>query len=346
MARKLTALLLALLLAAALPSCGTSQKKRFEAEFLTLFDTVTRIVGYAESKEEFTEWARRLRDGLEEYHRLYDIYGSYEGINNLKTVNDNAGVAPVQVDRRIIDLLLLSREMYDRTDGRVNVAMGSVLALWHDCREAGADDPANAALPSQDELEEAALHTDISRLVIDEAASTVFLEDPAMRLDVGAIAKGYAVEQVCRKAEAEGFSAGLVSLGGNIRVIGEKEGGEPWKVGVQDPADPEQMLLTLSLSGDVSLVTSGTYQRYYTVDGRRYHHIIDPQTLQPSAYFESVSILCADSGRADALSTAVFNMAFDQGKAFVEELPGVEAMWVFQDGRQEYSKGFEAYRSK
>lgn len=346
MARRLTALLLALLLAAALPSCGTPQKKRFEAEFLTLFDTVTRIVGYAESKEEFTEWARRLRDGLEEYHRLYDIYGSYEGINNLKTVNDNAGVAPVQVDRRIIDLLLLSREMYGRTDGRVNVAMGSVLALWHDCREAGADDPASAALPSREELEEAALHTDISRLVIDEAASTVFLEDPAMRLDVGAIAKGYAVEQVCRKAEAEGFSAGLVSLGGNIRVIGEKEGGEPWKVGVQDPADPEQMLLTLSLSGDVSLVTSGTYQRYYTVDGRRYHHIIDPQTLQPSAYFESVSILCADSGRADALSTAVFNMAFDQGKAFVEEQPDVEAMWVFQDGRQEYSKGFEAYRSK
>lgn len=136
--------------------------------------------------------------------------------------------------------------------------------------------------------------------MIDEAASTVYLADPEMRLDVGAVAKGYAVERACRAAEEKGIESLLVSVGGNVRAIGSMDGrGSPWKVGVQNPGMGEggpQFLCTVGLR-DRSLVTSGSYQRYYTVDGKTYHHIIDPETLMPAAYYTAVSVLTPDSGR-------------------------------------------------
>ncbi|MEG2203607.1 MAG: FAD:protein FMN transferase, partial [Oscillospiraceae bacterium] len=196
---------------------------------------------------------------------------------------------------------------------------GSVTSLWHDYREAGIDDPEQAALPPMPLLQQAALHTALDRLVIDEAASTVYLADPAMRLDVGAIAKGYAVEQVSRAARANGFSSGLISVGGNVCAIGSREDG-PWKVGIRSPlpgSDAQTTLRTVGLR-DQSLVTSGGYQRY------------------------CVSIVCGDSGLADALSTAVFNLPLEQGRQLIESLDGVEAFWVLPDGTTAESSGFSA----
>ena len=123
--------------------------RRYEASFLTLFDTVTTIVGYAQSEEDFRRTAQDLHDGLLEYHQLFDIYHDYDGVNNLKTVNDRAGGAPVEVDGRVIELLLFCRELAELTDGRVDVTMGSVLSLWHEARSDGVDDPAHAALPER-----------------------------------------------------------------------------------------------------------------------------------------------------------------------------------------------------
>lgn len=363
-----TALLLFGLLLAAFYFAGESLEqpqtdsatKRYEAQFLTLFDTVTTIVGYGEDKEQFTKQAQFFHDRLEEYHQLYDIYEAYEGMNNLKTVNDQAGIAPVKVDGRIIDLLKFAKEMNSCTGGAVNIAMGSVLSVWHDYRSRGIDDPAGARLPPMEELREAAAHIEIEQLVIDEAASTVYLEDPEMRLDVGAVAKGYAVEQVCRQAEAAGFRSLLVSVGGNVRAIGAKDAaGTPWEVGIQNPwqeRDGEKLLGTVGLE-DSSLVTSGVYQRYYTVAGKRYHHIIQPDTLMPSERFEAVTILCADSGEADALSTALFNMDYESGAALIETfseveaalpkvkaaLLKVEALWIFPDGTTKQSAGFQMW---
>ena len=124
------------------------------------------------------------------------IRDSYEGINNIKTINDNAGIKPVKVDKRIIDLIKFSKDMYEKTNGKTNIAFGAVLSIWHEYRTIGIEDPANAALPSEEELRIASEHTNIEDIVIDEEHSTVFLSDPLMRLDVGAVAKGYATEQV------------------------------------------------------------------------------------------------------------------------------------------------------
>ena len=311
---------------------------RYEATFLTLFDTVTTIVGYAETEEAFTDTAQAFHDELLEYHQLYDIYNEYEGINNIKTINDHGWEHPIKVDQRIIDLLLFSKELYTQTEGRVNIAMGSVLRLWHDARETGIADPSRAALPDQAALEQAAAHTDIDSIQIDVEESTVFLSDPEVKLDVGAIAKGYAVEQVCRDTP----SGLLISVGGNVCPTGPKpESGQPWVVGIQDPEDPEQYLHTIYVE-DVSVVTSGDYQRYFTVDGVPYHHIIDPDTNYPAGYWRSVTILCRDSGVADALSTALFTLPQEEGQALLDAFQA-EAMWVRQDGTILYSPGFQAY---
>ncbi|MDR1772379.1 MAG: FAD:protein FMN transferase [Hungatella sp.] len=325
---------------------GAKKEQRFHAEFLNLFDTVTQIVGYSKNKEEFTQIATDVHDELEIYHQLYDIYNDYEGIANIKTINDNAGKNPVKVDQKIIDMLKLAGEAYEQTDGKVNASMGSVLSIWHDYRTKGIENPETAEVPPMDKLKEAALHTDFSKVLIDEEASTVYLEDPDMRLDVGAIAKGYATEQVARSLEARGIDHVLLSVGGNIRAIGIRADGKPWKLDIQnpDPDNDNKAIDTLNLDG-YSLVSSGDYERYYIVDGMRYHHIINPDTLMPSAYFRAVSIVCRDSGWADALSTAIFNLPYEKGLALVEGMEDVEAMWVLPDSSIKTSSGYEAYRS-
>lgn len=348
MVRKISAVVLTIILTMNLTACGAKKTSRYEAEFLELFNTITKIVAYTDNKEEFKRYSQLIYDNLKKYHELYDIYNNYDGINNIKTINDNAGIAPVKVDKKIIDLIRFAQEWYEKTDGKMNIAYGAVLKIWHDYRTAGIEDPENAELPPMDKLGAAAKHTDINKIIIDEAESTVFLSDPDMSLDVGAVGKGYAVEQVAQIAIENGFTSGLISVGGNVRAIGNKgESNKPWNVGIQNPnMNSEQSELYILNLTDLSLVTSGVYERYYTVNEKKYHHIIDPETLFPSGYFTAVTIVCKDSGVADALSTAVFNMPFDQGFKFIEDLPDTEALWVLNNGEMKYSSHFKDFIKK
>lgn len=333
--KRFLSLILAILL---LSGCSLtqSQPKQYNATFLELFDTVTAMTGLSDSQETFTTNAQAVRDALEVYHQLFDIYNDYDGINNLKTINDNAGIAPVKVDRKIIDLLLDCKAYYDLTGGLVDVTMGAVLQLWHEARSDGLDDPAHAYLPDQAALEEAATHRGWEYIVIDEDASTVYISDPDVSLDVGAIAKGWAAQQVSTIVP-QGM---MLSVGGNVCAPGPKdEQGTRWVVGVQDPDGGNEYLHTIYLSSG-SVVTSGDYQRCYMVDGKIYHHIIDPATLYPSTHWRSVTIVCDDSGLADALSTALFLLPLEDGKALLERC-GANAMWVDLDGECYYTPGFE-----
>ena len=319
-------------------------QQQYSASFLDVFNTSTTVVGYAKSEDAFRKDVSAVKEKLDYYHKLYDIYHSYSGITNLKDVNEQAKNGPVEVSQEIIDLLLLSKEMYAKTDGQMNIAMGSVLKIWHDHREAAERNPENASLPTMEELEEAAKHTDINNLIIDTEAKTVYFADSEMSLDVGSIGKGYAVEQVALYAKELGIEQILFSVGGNIRAVGTKADGQTWRVGIQNPDKESESSYVLRVGlQDLSLVTSGDYQRYYEVDGIRYCHIIDPDTLMPANEFASVTILCADSGMADALSTSLFCMSLEEGMELVQFLEGVEALWLYHDGRQASSPGFEAY---
>ncbi|WFR57784.1 FAD:protein FMN transferase [Anaerocolumna sp. AGMB13025] len=344
LSRKLLACLLSIVFVFNLTACHTTKLKRFDASFLELFDTVTTITGYASDKEEFTKYAQMIYDNLKVYHQLYDIYNDYDGINNIKTINENAGIKPVKVDKKIIDMLTFAKEGYELTGGQMNVAFGAVLSVWHDYRTSGVNDPANAKLPPMDVLKERAKHTDINKVIINEKDSTVYLEDPEMSLDVGAVAKGYATEQVAKYAYEQGFKSGSISVGGNVRTLDSKaDTKEPWSIGIQNPdlESKDKYLYILNLK-NMSLVTSGVYERYYTVNGKQYHHIIDPDTLMPAEGYLSVSIVTKDSGMADCLAK-IINMPFKEGLQLIESIPDTEALWVFQNGEVKYSSHFESY---
>ena len=338
-------------------SDGTAAQEgpqRYSTIFYDAFDTVTQVIAYCDSEEEFSRQMDALHADLLEYHRLYDIYNDYDGVVNVKTINDNAGVAPVQVDDKILGMLELARQMYDTTNGKLNIAMGSVLRIWHDYREAAEanTNEADNKLPEQEALDAAAQHCDISNLVIDENAKTVYLSDPDMSLDVGSVGKGYAVEMVAQAAEARGLTSALISVGGNLRAIGTKPDGSQWVGGVENPWNSSEVYTNGSSTvaavkmSDLSLVTSGDYQRYYVVDGVRYHHLIDPATLWPAAYFDGVSVLAPDSGVADCLTTGLFCQPLEDGMKIVESLDGVEAMWCTPDQQVITSSGWDSHLKK
>ena len=318
---------------------------KYTDTFFNAFDTMIQIVAYTESEEEFERYFDYASQRFLELHRLYDIYNNYDGINNIKTINDNAGKEPVKVDREIIDLLLFAKE-WQQTVKQTNIAMGSVLKIWHDYRTEGIDFPENAKLPPRELLEKAAAHTDISQLIIDDEQNTVYLADPEMSLDVGAVAKGYATELVARELQAKGLTSGVISAGGNIRTIGRPLDGKRkrWNIGIQDPGSSlvsDQGVLDVVYVEDASVVSSGDYQRYYVVDGEKYHHLIDPETLMPGTYYHAVTVVTEDSGVADFLSTALFLMPYEEALALAESLPGVEALWVMLDGTVKTTSGMK-----
>lgn len=308
----------------------------YSATYLDVFDTVTTVMGNAESEEAFQQQAQQIHDQLIYLHKLFDIYHNYDGIANLKTVNDQAGIAPVKVDEPILQLLLDCREDYNETSGMVNAAMGSVLSLWHEARTVGIESPESARLPEKDALQEAARHISFDDVIIDVEENTVYLSDPKLRLDVGAIAKGWAAQRAAENAP-DGM---LISVGGNVLATGPKfPDGTPWTVGVQDPDGMGDSYVASVPLTEGSMVTSGDYQRFFTVDGVSYHHIIDPVTLFPATRWRSVTILCQNSGLADMLSTALFLLSREDGQALLDHFDA-EALWIDHDGALLYSPGF------
>ncbi len=306
---------------------------RKEKHFFGYFNTAVDLYDYSGlSDGEFKELCALAAEELDFYHRLFDIYNTYDKITNLKTLNDHAGEGALEISEELFDFLDYSKRMYTLTSGEVNIAMGAVLSIWHGYRELG------EKAPDIKELEAAAHHTDINDLILDREKMTAELKDPLMSLDVGAIAKGYSAERIAEMLSEHNYSSVVLDLGGNIRAIGEKVGGGGWRTGVRDP-DPDQdgYIYEFELS-DGSAVTSGNYERYYIADGKKYHHIIDKDTLMPSEYFASVTVITPDSALADALSTALFNMSYEEGLALVNALDNVKVIWLTVDGKLEISK--------
>lgn len=350
--KRLTALLLTVITAAALPGCGLSASSFFEENaspkltkytgyVFEAFDTIITVTAYCETQEAFDDLMDTAEAEFLRYHQLFDIYSASSDFNNLKTVNDGAGLAPVAVPEEIIDLLSFSKDMYTLTDGCINVAMGSVLKLWHEAREYNNAFPDDTRLPDADALSEASKHCSIDDLIINKENGTVFLCDKEMSLDVGGIAKGFATERVVQSLKEKGYTGFVINAGGNIRTFGTKSDGKSWVIAVTNPGLPGkgEFLGTVDVDS-TSVVTSGSYQRYFEYEGRRYHHIVDPVSLMPENRCLSVTVVTENSGYADALSTALFNMETEDGLAFVEKLDGVEAMWVLCDGSEIYTDGF------
>ena len=278
MKRRLAALTLAMLLCLPLTACQ-KQQKLYSATWFDLFDTVAVVQGYAASQQDWDRQAAMLYDDLAHYNQLFDIYNHYDGVVNLYDVNAQAGTAPVQVGDELYAFLRWCKDTaYPATDGATNIAAGAVLRLWHDARESDAPAP-----PAADAIAEALQHINIENFILDDAAQTIYFADPDMTLDVGAVGKGYAVEQAARAAQARGLTSALLNVGGNLRAIGTKPGGKPWTAGVENPwGDDPAYIQAVELADGDSLVISGDYQRYFEYEGVRYAHLIDLTTGYPA----------------------------------------------------------------
>lgn len=301
------------------------------------FDTIFTYQEATETKEIFDARFSEAVSLFTYYNNLFDIYNEYDGMNNLYTVNKKAGIEPVKTDPDLIEMLKKARDFYDLSGGKFDITIGNLLSVWHEYRTAGIDlntEGKPAPVPSYEELSAAMQHSGWDAVEINEADSTVFITDPEVSIDVGGIAKGFAVEKIAQKLASEGAVHGAVNAGGNTRTLGQKYNGQAWRIGIQNP-EGDGSLLVVQQEGACSFVTSGDYERFYIgEDGNSYHHIVDSSTLYPADFFRSVSILTPDSADADALSTALFTMSYEDGMKLIadyrQQHPGtmLEVIWL------------------
>lgn len=306
MKRLLCAALLACLL---LGGCaGERRAEKYTVCWLDLFDTQIQLTAYADSQAQFDQAAQQVYALLERLDAVFDGYEPHEGVEGVWAVNQ-AGGREVRVEDELMQLLVQAQAWTGAAGGKVNLVMGSVLSLWHDARVTG-------RLPTDEALCEAARHMDDSLLALNEAAGTVCLSDPQARLDLGAVAKGWAMARAAELMDGL-LPHYLLDGGGNIVCgLAPLDGREAWSIGVRDPrsdnaGDCVQVLRLTSCAA----VTSGGYQRYVEIDGVRYHHLIDPQTLYPAALHLQSTIVCGDSALADFLSTATFLLPEKEAQA-------------------------------
>ncbi|MGN0778237.1 MAG: FAD:protein FMN transferase [Aristaeellaceae bacterium] len=340
MRRVLALLLLACVL---LTGCGHQPLHRYTHSFFGTFDTFIVLTGYADSQETFDRAAQVCEAAFRTYHELFDPYVHSDTMENLWNLNQKAWKEPVVVCAEMMELLQQCKERAATLSPAVNPAMGRVLSLWHDARENAEYDPATAALPDMAALEAAAEHCSLDDLMLDPEAMTVYYADPLLRLDLGAVAKGYAAGKVAEQL-ADMLPAFSLNAGGNL-VLGPSSD-KGWKVSVQHPdkalvGESDAYLCTIQAE-NCAVVTSGDYQRYYVVEGQRLHHIIDPATLMPAAHVRAVTILAPDSALADWLSTAAFVLPYEESRAMIDALPDVEALWYLPTGEVMMTDGFAA----
>lgn len=312
-------------------------------------DIAISFIAYTDTEEEFNHYFDELTLAYQELGHLYDKYNNFDGLTNLKTLNDTAGQGPQVVDQRLIDLLLLSQEWDAKSLYTFNPTLGTVLKVWHTYREEGKilnqEDPtAFGKIPSLAELESANACTGWNNLVIDDEANTVEILNPCTSIDVGGIGKGYATDLVAQQMIESGLTSAILNIGdSSIVTIGSKPDGTEWGIGVAKPSRPvligQATVDTLYFTGSISVSTSGDNQNYYVAeDGNYYHHLIDPSTLYPVVTpLHSVTVVTNFSaGEAEALSKALYILPYDQASAYLSELQTqypnnfIGALWVFE----------------
>jgi thiamine biosynthesis lipoprotein len=248
-------------------------------------------------------------------------------ISELSRVNQNAGIRPVAVSGELITVLSRALFFAEITGGAFNPAVGPLVAVWN----IGAE---NARLPEEHEIAAALALVNHRDVVVDAANQTVYLKREGMRLDLGGIAKGYAADELVTILKEADVRRAVIDLGGNIYAHGSKTPTQKWRIGIQNPLSPRGEYLAVEEAADKTLVTSGVYERFFEENGICYHHILDPKTGYPAdSGLLSVTVIAENSLDADALSTALFVLGYEQGSSLLSRFPGpgIEAVFVFSD---------------
>ncbi|CDZ74625.1 thiamin biosynthesis lipoprotein [Peptoniphilus sp. ING2-D1G] len=319
-------------------SAENKEMKKYELSLFDAFDTYTVFTVYEDSEEKAQEDLDKIKDKYEYYHKIFDGFNNYEGLNNLKTINDNAGVKSVVVDEELYNLIDLTLKLSEKTD-KLNIAIGPVTELWSSYRDLYNEGKSpeevrrimGAEIPSDEDLEALRGLINQDDILLNEEEKSVFLKKRGMKIDLGSVAKGYATERVAEFARDElGIESLVISAGGNVRFIGKPPDREKYKVAIAHPEEGQDYLAVLEVD-DTSVVTSGNYQRFFMYNGKRYSHIIDPFTLRPSENYRSMSVITEDSFIADFLSTVLFLTEEKDLEDVMNEFE-VGALWMNNDG--------------
>ncbi|WP_422444460.1 FAD:protein FMN transferase [Thermoanaerobacterium sp. DL9XJH110] len=334
MKRLIAAFLIAVVAVMTLTSCsrGTPEKPLTKTNFL--LDTMIQITAYGPE-------AQRAID--EAFDRINDIQKKMT-VNGQDSevieINKKAGIGFQKVSPDTFYVIKKGLYYSEESHGRFDITIGPLVKLWG----IGTD---RARVPSQNEIKEALKLVNYKDVVLKESENSVMLKRPHMAIDLGAIAKGYAADEVVRILKENGIKSAAADLGGNIYVVGKKPNGLPWKIGIQDPFEPRGNTFATVEVADKTLVTSGVYERFFEKNGKRYHHILDTSTGYPVENgLVSVTIISDSSIDADGLSTTVFALGLKEGMSFVERTPNIEAVFVTGDRRVYTSSGINRYNFK
>lgn len=258
---------------------------------------------------------------FDEFDRLDAVMSVWKDGSDIEHLNGAAGQSAVPVSREVRDVLRMARQTSEWTDGKFDVTFGALSGLWKFDHDLDGSIPPRAQVLAKLPL------IDYRKLEVNEQAGTAFLAEKGMRAHLGGIGKGYAVERGAAIMRSRGLNDFMIQSGGDLYVAGRR-GERPWRAGIQDPRGPAGSIFAFIDLTDTAFSTSGDYERFFMKDGRRYHHILDPDIGEPVQGSRSVTIVATRAMLADALSTGVFVLGPEKGMALIERLPGVEGVIV------------------
>lgn len=307
-------------------------------QFFAMDTYISYTVYTQESEIEATK--ALLQEANSEFERIANLANRFEvfdGLNNVAIINQQAGIAPVEVEAELMEIVQFAQNIATQSDNTFSVVLGPVSEVWRTYQEG-----IETGIPNQADLDALRPLLNADQLIVDNEAKTIYLTEPGMILDLGAIAKGYATEYVSQWLKTQGVQHAIINAGGNVKTIGNHPENTVFRIGLQDPNDLNTIFGSVAIE-EQSVVTSGDYQRYFEYEGVRYHHLIDSTTLQPARLYRSVSIMTEDSMLADALSTTLFMLSEADGLAFIEEYyPDVAVLWYDTQGEIEMNPTMEA----
>jgi len=310
--------------------------ERHTAAFWGSFDTFFVITAYCESKQLFDAALKAAVDSFSEQDKIYNRFDYSPEIVNIAYINRNAYKSNVKVDDMLFSLLQYGIDGEKRTNSKVSPTFGAVSSVWYEQVKKGG----GAKPPDLRQLKEAARHTDIKLLKLNDKQKTVRLLSDKASIDAGAFDKGYAVDQVARMFTQMGISRAAVSGGGNIKALDPPDGKLYWEVEIQNPDgaifESDRSEITVKLINQ-AIATSGDYQRYFWHDGKRYHHLIDPVTLFPADHYRSVTVVANNAADADLFSTALFVSDFEESKRLAES-ENLAVLWMMEGTEKAYNQ--------
>lgn len=260
-----------------------------------------------------------------EVARIEALMSEWRPDSEISAVNQAAGQQPVAVSPETFTVVKAALDLAEMSEGAFDPTWAALKGLW----DFQADPP---QVPAPEIIKARLKKVGWRKVKLDAEAKTIFLTEPGMALGLGGIAKGYGIDQAAKVLKSHGIERFIVDGGGDLYVSGVKPSGAPWKLGVQGPRSAGKLIATLAVT-DAAMVTSGDYERFFVIQGKRYHHIIDLRTGYPAALSRAVTVRAKEAIFADALSTAIFVLGPHDGLALAERLPGVEAAVVGADGK-------------